>query len=163
MTDPTIDSPSRRDGIRRFTPRAGQRVQLFSAAAMWAIGASILLVRGVGFLHDNWFAGLLALAVALGVIKSRYLLDRVARKAVLRIHERGRACYFGFFSWKSWMFVIVMMGGGILLRRSGLPRDFLAVVYVGVGTGVALADRIFWQALISPPPAIKPAAPSSAE
>jgi hypothetical protein len=161
MTDSSNDSIVRRDGIRRFTPRAGQRIQLFSAAAMWAVGSAILLIRGVGFLHDSWFAALLALAVAIGVIKSRYLLDRVARKAVLRIHERGKACYFGFFSWKSWIFVIVMMGGGILLRRSGLPRDFLAVLYVGVGTGLALADRIFWQALVSPAPAIKPAAPSS--
>jgi hypothetical protein len=161
MTDSVKDSSVRNDGIRRLTPRAGQRVQLFSAAAMWAVGATILLVRGVGFLHDSWFAALLALAVVIGVVKSRYLLDRVARKAVLRIHERGRACYFGFFSWKSWLFVIVMMGGGILLRRSGLPRDFLAVVYVGVGTGLAIADRIFWQALISPAPAIKPAAPGS--
>jgi hypothetical protein len=163
MTDSTIDSPERRDGIRRFTPRAGQRVQLFSAAAMWAVGASILLLRGVGFLHDSWFAALLAIAVALGVMKSRYLLDRVARRAVLRIHERGRACYFGFFSWKSWLFVVVMMGGGILLRRSGLPRDVLAVLYVGVGTGLVLADRIFWQALVSPAPAIRPDPPRSAE
>jgi hypothetical protein len=161
MTDSTNDSTTRRDGVRRFTPRAGQRVQLFSAATMWAIGSAILLIRGVGFLHDSWFAALLALAVAIGLIKSRYLLDRVARKAVLRIHERGKACYFGFFSWKSWLFVIVMMGGGILLRHSGLPRDFLAVLYVGVGTGLALADRIFWQALVSPAPAIKPAAPGS--
>jgi hypothetical protein len=161
MTDSTTGSSGGRTGVRRFTPRAGQRVQLFSAAAMWAVGASILLVRGIGFLHDNWYAVLLALAAALGVIKSRYLLDRVARKAVLRIHERGRACYFGFFSWKSWLFVVVMMGGGILLRRSALPRDILAVLYVGVGTGLVLADRIFWQALISPAPAIKPDAPRS--
>lgn len=161
MTGSTNTPDARYDGLRRFTPKAGQRVQLFSAAAMWAIGATILLVRGVGFLHDNWYAALLAAAIVLGLIKSRYLLDRVARKAVLRIHERGRACYFGFFSWKSWLFVIVMMGGGILLRRSGLPRDFLAVLYVGVGTGLALADRIFWQALISPAPAIKPASPES--
>jgi hypothetical protein len=152
----TTGSSARHDGARRLTPRAGQRVQLFLAAAMWAIGASILLVRGAGFLHDSWFAALLALAVALGVVKSRYLLDRVARKAVVRIHERGRACFFGFFSWKSWFFVIVMMGGGILLRRSTLPKDVLAVLYVGVGTGLALADRIFWRALISPPPAIRP-------
>ena len=128
---------------------------------MWLIGAAILLIRGVGFLHDNWFAVLLAIAVALGVIKSRYMLDRVARKAVLRIHERGRACYFGFFSWKSWMFVAVMMGGGILLRNSGLPRDFLAVIYVGVGTGLVIADRIFWQAFFRPAAAIKPVAPTS--
>ncbi len=161
MTESTEPATERRSIMRRFTPRAGERVQLFSAAAMWAIGATILLVRGVGFLHDSWYAVLLAGAIVIGLIKSHYLLDRVARKAVLRIHERGRACYFGFFSWKSWLFVIVMMGGGILLRRSGLPRDFLAVVYVGVGTGLALADRIFWQAFISPAAAIRPAAPSS--
>jgi hypothetical protein len=161
VTGSANPSGARYDGVRRFTPRAGQRVQLFSAAAMWAIGASILLIRGVGFLHDNWFAALLALAAAIGVIKSRYLLDRVARRSVQRIHERGRACYFGFFSWKSWLFVIVMMGGGILLRRSGLPRDFLAVLYVGVGTGLALADRIFWQAFVSPAPAIRPSSSGS--
>jgi hypothetical protein len=161
MTESTTNSAERRDGWHRLTPRAGVRVQLFSAASMWAIGAAILLVRGVGFLHDNWYAALLALAIALGLIKSRYLLDRVARKAVLRIHDRGQACYFGFFSWKSWLFVVVMMGGGILLRNSGLPRDILAVLYVGVGTGLALADRIFWQAFISPAPAIKPASPQS--
>ena len=149
MTDSAIDSQQRSDGIYRFTPRAGERVQLFSAAAMWAIGAAILLVRGIGFLHDSWFLALLALAVVLGTVKSHLLLDRVARKAVARIHGRGRACYFGFFSWKSWLFVAVMMGGGIFLRRSGLPRDFLAVVYLGVGTALVIADRIFWQAFFA--------------
>ena len=162
MTDSTKDTSESRDGIRRFTPRAGQRVQLFSAAAMWAIGASILLVRGVGFLHDSWFAALLALAVVIGVVKSRYLLDRVARKAVLRIHERGRACYFGFFSWKSWAFVVVMMGGGILLRNSGLPARLPRGHLRGRrARALVIADRIFWQALFSPAPAIKPAAPGS--
>ncbi len=161
MTESAGTTASRNDGLRRFTPRAGQRVQIFSAAAMWLIGAAILLIRGVGFLHDNWFAVLLAVAVALGVMKSRYMLDRVARKAVLRIHKRGRACYFGFFSWKSWLFVVVMMGSGIILRNSGLPRDFLAVIYVGVGTGLVIADRIFWQAFFRPAAAIEPVAPTS--
>jgi len=159
MSESVTETERRRDGLRRFTPRAGVRVQLFSAAAMWAIGASILLVRGIGFLHDSWFLALLAFAVVLGTVKSHLMLDRVARKAVLRIHERGRACYFGFFSWKSWLFVIVMMGGGILLRRSGLPPDLLAVVYVGVGTGLVIADRIFWQAFFAAAPAVRSAAP----
>ena len=160
--EPKDPDAVRPHGVSRFTPRAGQRVQLFSAAAMWAVGASMLLVKGVGFLHDNWYALLLAAAVALGVIKSRYLLDRVARKAVLRIHARGRACYFGFFSWKSWLFVALMMGGGILLRRvPWVPADFKAVLYVGVGTGLALADRIFWQALVRPAPAIAPVSQNS--
>jgi hypothetical protein len=120
---------------------------------MWAVGAVILLVRGVGFLHDRWFAALIALAVVLGVAKARYLLDRVARNAVARVHARGKACYFGFFSWKSWLFVALMMGGGIALRNSGLPKDLLAVIYVGVGSALVIADRIFWQAAVAPAPA----------
>lgn len=138
---------------RRFTPSAGTRVQLVSAALMWMIGATILLVRGVGFLHDSWFAALVALAVTIGVVKSRFLLDNIARKAVERIRQRGVACYFGFFSPRSWGFIAVMMGGGILLRSSGLPKDLLAVIYVAVGSALVLADRIFWQAVVAPAPA----------
>lgn len=132
---------------------------------MWSIGAAILLIRGVGYLQGRyWHAWVLALAVVLGVAKSRLLLDRVARKGVARIHERGRACYFGFFSWKSWLFVATMMGGGILLRHSGLRPGILAVIYIGVGTALLLADRIFWAAAAASfrTPAVVPA-PAPAE
>lgn len=115
---------------------------------MWTVGATILLVRGVFYLRDeHWALWLIALAVGLGVFKSQVLLDRVARKAVVRIRERGRACFFGFFSPKTWIFVALMMGGGIMLRRTGLNHGILAVIYVGVGTALVLADRIFWRAL----------------
>lgn len=162
MTETASSTASEPQGMRRLTPRAGERVQLFSAAAMWAIGSAILLIRGIGFLHDSWFAALIALAVVLGVLKAHLLLDRVARKAVVRIRERGRACYFGFFSWKSWLFVALMMGGGILLRNSGLPRDLLAVLYVGVGSGLVVADRIFWRAALGRPVDQESPTPASA-
>jgi hypothetical protein len=145
----------------RLTPRAGTRVQLFSAAIIWAVGASILLVRGVMFLHDRWLPLIVAAALLIGVAKERYILGNYARKAVERIHARGKACYFGFFSWKSWIFIAVMMGGGIALRHSVLAspsdkiawgRDALAVLYVAVGTALAYADRIYWRAALARTP-----------
>ena len=158
MTDSTRSHRGIPAWLDRLTPRAHPHAQLVSAAVMWLIGSAILLVRGVGFLHARWFAALVALAIVLGMVKSRYLLDRVARKAVARIRERGKACYFGFFSWKSWGFVALMMGGGIFLRNSGLPKDLLAVVYVAVGTALAMADRIFWMALFAGKPIAEAAA-----
>jgi hypothetical protein len=146
--------------LERFSPKSSPRVQVAGAAVMWTVGASILIVRGIGYLRDeHWALWLIALAVILGVAKSRVLLDRVARKAVARIDERGRACFFGFFSVKSWLFVGAMMGGGILLRNSGLPHGVLSVIYLGVGTALVLADRIFWRALLFPrrPVAVEPA------
>ena len=63
---------------------------------------------------------------------------------------------------KSWLFILVMMGGGIALRHSVLAsptdtipwgRDVLAVIYVAVGTALAYADRIYWRAALAKTPA----------
>ncbi len=146
----------------RLVPRAGTRVQLFSAAIIWLVGASILLIRGVLFLHDRWFPAIITVALLIGLAKERYILSGYARKAVIRIHARGKAGYFGFFSLKSWIFILVMMGGGIALRMSVLAsasdvipwgRDALAVLYVAVGTALAYADRIYWKAALAKTPA----------
>jgi hypothetical protein len=154
----TSTDTTRRDipaWLDRITPRAGVGVQLYAAAVVWCVAVIILLVRGVGFLHDRWFAALIALAFVIAGVKTRLILDGYARKAVARIHERGRACIFGAFAWKSWIFIVVMMGGGIWLRTSVLAtntypwgKDALAVLYVAVGTALAAADRHFWRAAL---------------
>lgn len=147
-------TPSLPAWLDRLMPRAGVRVQLFSAAVVWAIGAAILLVRGVIYVHDrSWHAWVLgaSLAIVIAVPKTRYVLDKVATKAVARIRARGRACFFGFFSWKSWLFVGVMMGGGIVIRNTFVRPDvigagILGALYVGIGSALLVADRAFWHA-----------------
>ncbi len=129
-------------------------MQLTAAAVVWAVGAGILLVRGVIYVHDrSWHAWALAasLAVLIAVPKTRFVLDGVATRAVQRIRERGRACVFGFFSWRSWLFVGVMMGGGIAIRnafvRPGVVgAGILGALYVGIGSALLVADRAFWRA-----------------
>jgi len=137
-------------------------VQLFAAAVVWLVGASILLIRGIAFLHDRWIPLIIVAALLIGLAKERYILNNYARKAVIRIHGRGRAFLFGMFSLKSWLFILVMMGGGIALRHSVLAdpsdtirwgRDALAVLYVAVGTALLMADRIYWQAVVAKTPA----------
>ncbi len=125
---------------------------------MWLIGASILLVRGAGYLHDrSWHSWALGLGLALGAIKARVLLDRVARTAVMRVLARGKAGFLGFFSVRSWMLIAVMMGGGIALRRlvvhpGVVGAGIMGAIYIGVGTALLIADRIFWRAVIEPIP-----------
>lgn len=130
----------------------GVRTQLVTAAMMWLIGASILLVRGLGYIEGrSWHAWALAVGLALGVLKSRYLLERVAASAVARIRTRGRAFFLSFFSLRSWALVAVMMGGGIAIRQlvvapGQIGAGILGAVYIGVGTALVLADRVFWHA-----------------
>lgn len=141
----------------RPIPHASVRVQLAAAATMWLIGASILVVRGLGYIYDrHWHAWVLAAGLALGVLKARLLLDRVATRAVMRIRERGRASFLGFFSVRSWALVAAMMAGGITLRQLFVRPDavgagILGAVYIGIGMALFTADRVFWHAVIGPP------------
>ncbi|MDZ4166644.1 MAG: hypothetical protein U1E08_02970 [Coriobacteriia bacterium] len=133
------------------------QTQIVSAAAMWLIGASILLIRGLDYIQGrSWHAWALAVGLSLGVLKSRYLLERVAAKAVERIRTRGPAFFLSFFSLRSWALVALMMGGGIWLRSLVVADDqigagIMGAVYVGVGTALLLADRVFWHAAFRKP------------
>lgn len=139
-----------------FVPRASVRTQLLAAATLWAIGSGILLVRGFGYVSDRyWHAWVLGAALIIGVVKARYMLDKVAAKAVERIHRRGRACFFGFFSVRSWALVALMMGGGIAIRNAVVApgvigQGILGALYLGIGTALFLADRVFWHAAFRP-------------
>jgi len=153
----------------KFTPRAGVRVQMFSAAVLWLVAVCFLIVRGVLFIEapsgsrshfSYWIVPIALVAIAIGIVKARFILIRYANKAVARIQSRGRACFFGFFAPTSWLFVIVMMGGGMWLRQSALVdhswgRVFLSTLYIAVGTALAIADRIFWIAALRPQTAPK--------
>lgn len=158
MTDTGSDGSARPSSLSRFAPRAGVKTQLFAAALMWAVGSGILLVRGFGYVNDRyWHAWVLAAALVLGMLKARFLLDRVATKAVARIRQRGTACFFGFFSVQSWALVALMMGGGIALRNAivhpgVVGAGILGALYFGVGSALAIADRVFWHALLRPIP-----------
>lgn len=142
--------------LDRLTPRASARAQLLAAAVVWAVGASILIVRGIIYVHDrSWHAWVLgaSLALLIAVPKTRFVLDRVARRAVARIRARDRACFFGFFSWRSWLFVAAMMGGGIAIRnafvRPGVVgAGILGALYLGIGAALLTADRVFWHAAL---------------
>lgn len=152
-----------RAGWRRLTPRAGVRPQLVAAAVLWAVGTSVLLIRGVFYIVSRdevdrfgyWVALIGLVAVAIGLVKARLILIRYAAKAVRRIKGRGHACFFGFFAPTSWLFIIVMMGGGMMLRRTPLVdyvwgRTFLGILYIAVGTALLIADVIFWRAVFGP-------------
>lgn len=139
--------------VERIVPKAGVRVQLTAAAVVWLVGASILLVRGVMYVSDrSWHSWALAAALAIAVLKSRLLLDRVASAAVERIRRRGRASFPGFFSLRAWAFIAVMMGGGITLRQlfvhpGRIGAGILGAVYLGIGMALLMADRVFWHAV----------------
>ncbi len=140
----------------RYEPKASVRVQLYAAAIMWLIGAGFLLRRAIIALSDQhaawWIVAIaVSVAVTLGLIKGRAVMFRAAHKSAERIRKRGRSCFFGFFSWKTWLLVALMMTGGILLRLSPLPHTILGTLYLAIAVGLIYGDYVFWNAAIQAP------------
>jgi hypothetical protein len=172
LMNETVATSNARPWWDRFTPRAGVRVQMFAAAIMWLVGLSFLLVRGVLFIFApgnnvdhppaHWvIMPIIVVAIVIGMLKARYILIKYADKAIARIQHRGHACFFGFFGWTSWLFIGVMMGGGIALRSSPLVHyswglELLSVLYIAVGTALLIADRIFWLSALRSMPIDEP-------
>ncbi len=135
--------------LMRLEPKASVKTQMYAAAVMWLIGAAFLARRAVIALSDQhmawWIVAIAAsVAVVLGLIKGHAVMYRAANKAVARIRTRGRSCFFGFFSWKTWLLVAVMMTGGILLRLSPLPHTLIGTLYLAIAVGLIYGDFVFW-------------------
>ena len=123
------------------------------AEAAYAIAVQLASEATAAYGSGYWIVPIALVAVVIGMIKARFILIKYANKAVARIQRRGHACFFGFFAPTSWLFVIVMMGGGMMLRQSALVnyawgRVFLSTLYIAVGTALAIADRVFWIAAL---------------
>ena len=136
--------------IERYKPVAAVRVHLLLAGLMWMVVGAALVGFGGRWLWQlptpaaPWLA---ALALAIGVFKARFVLDRAARTIVDRIRERGDGrCLGGFLSVRSWALVAAMAASGRLLRGSHVARGLLGVLYIAVGTALLLSSRVAWRA-----------------
>jgi hypothetical protein len=132
----------------RHKPAAAMRTQLLLAWLMWATVGSALAGVGVRWLWASapvaapWIA---AACVAVGVFKSRFVLDRAARRVADRILERGDGrCLGGFLSFRSWGLVVLMMVGGRVLRGT-LAHGVVGPLYIAVGTALLVSSRISWR------------------
>ena len=84
-------------------------------------------------------------AIALGFLKSRFLLQHSAMRVIDRIEQRGNdRCIGGFLSWKTWVLVAAMVAFGRVLRVIPLPIPIRGTIYAAIGVGLFTASRLLW-------------------
>ncbi|MGM0574275.1 MAG: hypothetical protein ACQEXJ_00890 [Myxococcota bacterium] len=133
----------------RLKPAARARTHMMAAALTWTAVAA-----GLGAAGARWALGAstggaalaLAAGLVLGGLKGHFVIRRVARRLRDRILDRGDGkCVGGFFPWRSWLLVGGMMGLGLVLRLSPIPRPVLGAVYVGLGAALAMGSVVYWR------------------
>jgi hypothetical protein len=136
--------------IERIKPRASRGVQLLLAAATWTFVGTGLLIAGLRWSlrsEPDLAAMLVVLAVLAGLLKVAFALRPAARRVADRIERRGDGrCVGGFFSWRTWLFVALMILSVQGLRRVGMPLPVLGVIYVAVGVALLIASWWLWRA-----------------
>ena len=131
----------------RFVPAAQVKTRIFVAALLWSGIGAMLLTRGFLAVSGSGREGWLAVAVILGAIKSRLVLDRLVHRNMARLHSLdGARCLGGVYSAKTWLMVAGMIALGRALRLSPLSPWITGLVYVTVGWGLFWSSRVGWVA-----------------
>lgn len=130
-----------------FKPGVSRSVHLFIAPLLWTAIGSMLMVRGWGWLGSGSGQWLVVVAVSIGTLKSRFILDKTAKHSIQRIvaFEDG-TCIGAVYSWKTWLLVALMMAAGITIRKLTEPGLIVGTIYFGIGWALALSSRLGWLA-----------------
>jgi hypothetical protein len=144
-------------GLKRFTLSADKKILILVAGSMWC-GVGIMLIRyailwlssyngsGQGFYYG---AGFIA---AMPIHHFGFL--KIADKNINRLMSlTEKKCIFSFMTWKSYIIVVIMVSMGIGLRHSDVPKQYLSILYIGIGLALFLSGiryfRFFFKLLMA--------------
>jgi hypothetical protein len=136
----------------RFKPAVKKQYLLLLSGLMW-LGVGIMLsvfsyhwLTVYGNNKSYIFAGV---GFICALIIHHFGFLRIVDKNLGRISRmEGKRCVFSFMSWKSYIMVLVMVTMGILLRHSALPKQYLSVIYTGIGVALILSSIRYFRNVI---------------
>ena len=96
------------------------------------------LYRATGIsIHPYIIAG-----VMLALLVHHFGFLKIVDKNLNRIIQMDfkKRCFFSFIPTRSYLLIIVMVFAGIVLRHSEIPKQDLAILYIGIGLALILSS-----------------------
>lgn len=119
---------------------------LLLASLVWSIAGWNVLRIGIICYPPYLSIFNLLLSAAVFAVFEKMVFGRLVKKHTQRIqaYEQERLFFLHFFDTKSFLIMVFMMTGGILIRSfSLLPDSVIAVFYTGLGSALLLAGVLF--------------------
>ena len=133
----------RQDHLGKFKPAVDKKNLVMLAGLMWC-GVGIMLisfaVSWLSIYEDSgrlifYISGFLA---AMPIHHFGFL--KIADKNLKRLLPiTEKKCVFSFMTWRSYLIVLIMVSMGIALRHSAIPKQYLSVLYNGIGLALFLS------------------------
>ena len=123
------------------------------AGSLWCAVGVMLCARAVDWLqdfHDALALPLGAGGLVLGVLAYLLMFSKIARKNIARLGSfPARACVFAFQGWRGYGIIAFMVALGVALRHSPIPRHYLAVAYLAIGTALTLSSVLLYRTFLA--------------
>lgn len=130
--------------IERLNPAVSRNLLLLLAGTVWIlVGIMLLSIAKTWLISISGIRAYLILAagVLLALLIHHFGFLKIVDKNLERILEmEGKKCLFAFIPWKSYAIIAVMIALGRILRSSSLPKQYLAVLYIGIGSALILSS-----------------------
>ena len=137
----------------KYKPAVTNSVLLFLAGAVWLCVGTVLVCLAFSWLSEapnvnNYvFVGA---GVVLGLLAHHFGFLRIADRNLERILPmKEKKCVFSFITWQSYLIIAVMIAMGTILRHSAIPKQYLAILYTGIGLALILSSvrymRVFFE------------------
>ena len=135
-----------------------RRQHLWIAATIWTLVGAGLFTMGLvfwfhlpylGFL-DTQHLGVGALALSVGLLKGKVVLDRTANRVIDRVDTLQEPnpfkSVFQMFGAKTIGLILAMMTIGVGLRIAGVSFEIRGLIYIAVGAALMWSCRRYWLA-----------------
>lgn len=136
-----------------FKPKVSREVLILLAGMVWLSVGIMLLSRAYGWWQQysgSLFVFFVLISLILGSVKGYYIMTRVVRKNILRIHQLStRNFVLAFITLRTYLLILVMMILGIVVRHAPVPKIYLAIVYLAVGIAMLVSSPPYFIALFS--------------
>lgn len=134
----------------KIKPAVPKKLLLVLAGVMWCGVGIMLTAMAVHWLYifpgNPWFFAIPGFLAAMIIHHFGFL--KIVDKNLGRIERLpGKPCVFSFISWKSYLIIIIMVSMGILLRHSPLPKQYLSILYLGIGLALFLSSIRYFRNL----------------
>jgi hypothetical protein len=146
--------------IKEITPMVDKKILILLSGLMW-VGVGVMLISyAVSWLslcsgREQLFFYAVGFLAAMPIHHFGFL--KIADKNINRLLDlTEKKCVFSFMTWRSYIIVLIMVSMGLALRHSSLPKQYLSILYDGIGLGLFLSGirylRFFFRLLFARKP-----------
>lgn len=139
------------DALSRLKPSIPRSGLLLISGLMWSLVGLMLCQLALRWYVQAGFQDHLTLLIAgafLALAVHQFGFSIIARRNITRIRLLDeRPCIFAFMAWWNYPLVLFMIGLGLALRHSPIPKIYLGVLYIGIGGALLLSSLRYYRSL----------------